>query len=240
MRAVSLVVVLLLTGCGLGVGAVNGPSRIYQNYVLTGLVRDSGGQYSDGSGGRWRMTGAWAPGTTQPLLGALLGTRRGWAWSKWGDDSVEGGDVLDVFFSGYYKAFSIGVGYTTETGTVEATYTSSTKLHGEIGYHGWYVEPGLILLGTGPFSLYATMPIIKGEAYITLQGNSHQDEAPATGVRPGLRFSLSAFELGPIALQITADLRYLISEEAMPYYGGDVTPSSYHGWSSGFAFNFIL
>jgi hypothetical protein len=84
------------------------------------------------------------------------------------------------------------------------------------------------------------MPIIKGETYVTFQGNSHQDEAAANGIRPGLRFALSAFSIGPIALQVTADLRYLLSEEVMPYSGGTTAASSYGGWSSGFAFNFIL
>ena len=102
------------------------------------------------------------------------------------------------------------------------------------------VPPGIFAFGLGPFGVYATMPIILGETHWTNEGQGGERVQDATGLRPGLRASITAFSFSKIAVHFTADLRYLVTPETMLITGGTSEPMSYGGWSTGFAFNFVL
>lgn len=216
---------VLFAGCGLGVGAVQGPSREYENQTFAGFFVDPDGNYSDASGKHYsplyRFTG-WS----QSSAGALLGSRRGTGWSRFGDERASSVDTQDYELTGYYKGLSLGAGYTTE---------SSHVMAGDIGYHGWFAELSAGIM-PGPIYLAASIAAIAGSTYLQRPGEIGNHEQDANGIRPGVRVAFGILRLGPVAIRPSFDLRYLMSPEV----DIDGTPRSYGGWTWALAFNFVL
>jgi hypothetical protein len=235
----SLVVVCLAaTGCGFGFGAVDGASREYAMHEGGGYTRDSGGQYVDSDGQRWRYAGGPFIGNATLGVGLLLGFRRGYSWSHYGAGS-EGGRTADYHMTGYYGAFSLGLGYTTDTGSVAIPYDAMT-LAGSVGYHGWYLEPALALYANGPIYLGATVALINGSTHLQLATQSSAGEQDALGIRPGLRLAVGILPVGPVTLKLSVDVRYLMTQETTLVTGGGTTPESYGGLSSAVSLSFVL
>lgn len=164
--------------------------------------------------------------------GLLVGFRRGWSWAHFGEAKVEGASSADGHLTGYYGPISLGLGYTSESGRIALPYNATT-LEADVGYSGFFVEPA-VGLALGPLYAALTLAVISGETAITLDGNSHTDEASGTGYRPGGRVALGLYTKGPITFKLVADFRYLITPEAMIVSGGGASPESYGGWSSAF------
>lgn len=134
-----LVGVYLAAGCGFGFGAVDGPSKEYAFDSGDGaFYQDSSGTHIDGNGQRWRRGAGTLVGHGQLGGGASIGFRRGISWAQSASgQSVDGGRSADYYLQGYWGALSLGLGMTTESGTVETTPGQTT----EVGYEGLYVEP---------------------------------------------------------------------------------------------------
>jgi hypothetical protein len=226
-----VVVSLLLAGCGLGFGAVNGPSR---EYSWSHFHPD---RYFEKGGAEW-AEGTIFTSHAEPSYGLLLGTRRGWSWNHFGGNITDG-DNSDYHFTGYLGALALAVGYTTDSGNVAIPYATST-LASTAGYHGWYLEPTATVLSLGPL-LYVGVgcALINGTATAQFPNHSAADEADAVGVRPVVRIALPGLPVGPVTLQLTAELRYLFSAE-VTFAGSGLAPMSYGGLSSAFALNFVL
>lgn len=220
------VVVYLAAGCGFGFGAVDGPSKEYAFDSGDGAFYKTGvGTHVDNNGQEWSR----GPGSVRgeaPLGGGMsLGFRRGIAWSGTADGkSIDSGRTADYYLQGYWGALSLGVGLTSDSGSVEVTPGQTAS----VGYSGLYIEPAYALFSNGPIYVGAVFAYIDGETTVN-DGNY----ADARGLRPGLRLGITTIPLGPTMLRLTVDARYLSTPEID---GG----GSYGGLSTAFALNFIL
>lgn len=235
----SLVVVCLAaTGCGFGFGAVDGASREYAIYDGGEYVAASSGPYVDSNGQRYRYQAGPFIGNAALGVGLLLGFRRGYSWSHYGEGS-EGGRTADYHMTGYYGSLSLGLGYTTDTGSVAIPYSGMT-LNGSVGYRGWYLEPALALYANGPIYLGATLALIDGTTHLQLSNQNSTNEQDSRGLRPGLRLAVGLLPVGPVTLKLSLDVRYLMTEETMLVSGGGTTPESYGGLSTALSLSFVL
>lgn len=221
-----LVVVYLATGCGFGFGAVDGPSKEYSFDSGDGaFYKDGSGTHVDLDGQRWRRGPGTLLGTGQVGGGMSIGFRRGIAWSGTANgQSIDSGRTADYYLQGYWGALSLGVGLTSDSGSVEVAPGQTAT----VGYSGLYIEPAYGLYANGLVYLGAVFAYIDGETTVN-DGNY----ADARGLRPGLRLGISTIPVGPGMLRLTIDARYLFTPEID---GG----GSYGGLSTAFALNFIL
>ena len=219
-------VVYLATGCGFGFGAVDGPSKEYAFDSGDGaFYKTAVGSHVDHRGQGWSR----GPGSVRgeaPLGGGMsIGFRRGIMWSGTANgQSIDSGRTADYYLQGYWGALSLGVGLTSDSGSVEVMPGQTAT----VGYSGYYIEPAYGLYANHLFYLGAVFAYIDGETTVN-DGNY----ADARGLRPGLRLGISTFPLGPGMLRLTIDARYLVTPEID---GG----GSYGGLSTAFALNFIL
>ncbi len=234
MYQLLVVMYLAATGCGLGIGAVDGPSR---SYAINGgggdWYKDSSGTHVDSSGQKWRQGAGPFLGYAQLGGGALVGFRRGIAWTHdTSGKSLESARSADYFLQAYWGALSLGVGLTSESGRYEVA-SGATPIKGDLEYSGWYIEPGYALYANGLIYLGAVFAYIDGETRATIDGRGGAATAGARGLRPGLRLGTLGYPVGPVSLKLSIDVRYLITPEID---GG----GSYGGLSTAFALNFIL
>ncbi|MCX5743890.1 MAG: hypothetical protein NT062_15480 [Proteobacteria bacterium] len=235
LRAVLLS--LALSACGLGVGAVDGKQRPYAVYNVGPWVSDPFSASVDSSGRHGRNTRGDFLGLSTPSYGVLVGYRRGVAWTHF-HGALDGGSS-DYFVTGYLGALSLGVGSTTDAGSLDLAYGTGT-LKGGFEYGGPYLEPGLALLGNDVLYVAATCSVIFGEVSFTPEGRSAPYTADVHGYRPGLRIALGGLPLGPVVVNLSADVRYLITSDVDLMLGGGTTPAAYGGLSTAFALNFVL
>jgi hypothetical protein len=237
LRAV--VLSLAISACGLGVGAVDGKQRAYAVYNLGPWVSDEFASGVDSHGRHGRFARGDFLGLSTPSYGVLVGSRRGLAWTHY-QGTLDAGRSADYFLTGYFGALSLGVGSTTDSGSLALPYNGTSMLKGGFEYGGTYLEPGLALLGNDLLYVAATCGVIFGAASFTPEGRSAPYTADVRGYRPGLRISLGGIPFGPVVLNLSVDVRYLITSDVDLMLGGGTTPAAYGGLSTAFALNFVL
>lgn len=206
---------LSATGCGFGYGGIYGPKNYPAGSISTFTADDPFCRYSCSG---TRTTSYYDAFTSRG--GLLVGYRRGWSWASFGDRKIESGSSFDGHLTGYYSLFSLGVGYTSEGGTIEGD---------EVGYKGFFVEPG-IGVALGPVYLAGTLAVISGTTHYKIDGNLSTQEADVTGFRPGGRVAIGVYTIAPVTFKVVADLRYLITPDVML----GAAPASFGGWSTVF------
>jgi len=220
-----LSIAIASVGCGFGFGGIYGPKRYPAGTIRTFTADDPTCRYNCRGWARWFPYKAFSVNR-----GLMTGFRRGVSWARLGEASLDGGRSADFHLTGYLSFFSLGAGYTTESGTI----TSAAGGTSTAGYKGLFIEPG-IGVPIGPLYLGGMLAVIDGTTHQKLDGNISTNEADARGLRPGARAALGLFKVNIVTFKLTADFRYLITPDVMLFSGAGSTPTSFGGWSSVFS-----